>query len=385
MNVTISVLGRFHLFHVAKQLQDRGFLHRLITSYPAFETVKYGIAKQNIKSLVIHEISNRISVKLPQAMKSLFDPQYLVFELFDHHASAHIPHDTEIFVGLSSGCLHSLRRAKKMGAKTVVERGSTHILYQRALLAEEYDRLGIKTQITHPQVVEKELAEYLEADFISVPSQFVKRTFLSQGIPENRLILTAYGVNLKHFYPAPRKDEVFRIIHCGNLSIRKGVHYLLQAFGELKLPGAELWLIGDLTAEIVPFLQKFSSASVKLKGTFPEMELHEQLSQGSVFCLASIEEGLAMVQAMAMACALPVICTTNTGGEDIIRDGQDGFIIPIREVTAIKEKILYFYENRDLCRAMGESARRRVQSGFTWTDYGNKMISHYRNILQDRS
>ena len=67
-----------------------------------------------------------------------------------------------------------------------------------------------------------------------------------------------------------------------------------------------------------------------------------------------------MVQAQAMACGLPVICTTNTGGADLVREGRDGFILPIRDVEAIKEKILYFYENPEACTAMGESARSRV-------------------------
>jgi len=76
-----------------------------------------------------------------------------------------------------------------------------------------------------------------------------------------------------------------------------------------------------------------------------------------------------------------VICTTNTGGGDIIREGRDGFIVPIRDVEAIKEKILYFYENPEACRTMGESARRRVQAGFSWADHAHKMIAAYQKIL----
>ena len=50
-----------------------------------------------------------------------------------------------------------------------------------------------------------------------------------------------------------------------------------------------------------------------------------------------------MVQPQAMACGLPIIHTTNTGGEDIVRDGIDGFIVPIRDVESLKSKILYTY------------------------------------------
>jgi glycosyltransferase involved in cell wall biosynthesis len=381
VKITISVLGRFHLFHLAKQLQDHNLLGRLITSYPKFEVVKYGINPANIESLVIHEIHNRGWRKISRFTESFFNPQYMVFELFDHHASRHIMEGSDIFVGLSGASLYSLRRARRLGAKTVLERGSSHILYQRQILEEEYARFGLKREVVHPRVAERELQEYQEADFISMPSQFVKGTFLQYGIPEEKLIQIPYGVNLEHFYPIPKDDNIFRIIHCANLSLRKGVPYLLQAFSELKLKEAELWLIGSVTDEVRPFLSRFASPAIILKGQFPENELYKYMSQGSVFCLASIEEGLAMVQPMAMACGLPVICTTNTGGADIVREGRDGFIVPIRDVEALKEKILYYYEHREACKVMGESARLRVQGGFTWADHGQKMMGAYRKIL----
>jgi glycosyltransferase involved in cell wall biosynthesis len=382
MKITLSVLGRFWIFHLAKQLQDRDCLCRLITSYPVFETVKYGIERKYIKSLLLHEINNRIAVNFPESIKWIINPQYLVFELFDIHASFYIPKETDIFFGLSSGSLHSLRRAKEKGIKTVLQRGSSHMLHQRRILTEEYERFGTKVEIVHPKVVEKELKEYEEADYISIPSQYVKDTFLEFGIAEAKLIKVPFGVNLANFYPVPKQDKVFRVIHCGNLSLRKGVHYLLQAFSELNLPGAELWLIGSLTGEIRPFLQRYASPAVKLLGTFPEFELYKYLSQGSVFCLASIEEGLAMVQPQAMACSLPMIVTTNTGGTDVIRDGREGFIVPIRDVEALKEKILYFYEHPEEGRRMGEAARQRVQTGFTWEDYGQKVLAECRRILE---
>ena len=146
-----------------------------------------------------------------------------------------------------------------MGAKTVLERGSSHMLYQRKILTEEYRKFGLEKEVVHPKVVERELMEYQEADYISIPSHYVKETFLQQGIPAAKLIQTPYGVDLSNFHPVPKQDKIFRIIHCGRLSIRKGVPYLLQAFSELRLKDAELWLIGSITDEIKPFLRQFSS------------------------------------------------------------------------------------------------------------------------------
>ena len=108
--------------------------------------------------------------------------------------------------------------------------------------------------MVHPKVVERELTEYQEADFIAIPSQFVKETFLHQGIAEEKLIQVPFGVDLTHFYPVPKEDNIFQ-----NHSLRrtqssgKGSITCLQAFAELNLPGAELWLIGSMTDEIKPF------------------------------------------------------------------------------------------------------------------------------------
>ena len=116
-------------------------------------------------------------------------------------------------------------------------------------------------------------------------------------------------------------------------------------------------------------------------GPFPERELHKYYSQGSVFCLNSIEDGFGMILVQAMACGLPVITTTNTGGADIVRDGRDGFIIPIRDVAALKEKILYFYENPEAAAAWG----RRPGSGCTPGSPGRitatRSSPSYRRIL----
>ncbi|MGA2160100.1 MAG: glycosyltransferase family 1 protein, partial [Dehalococcoidia bacterium] len=80
--MTISVLGRFHAFYLAKELQGHGCLERLITSYPVFETVKYGIDRERICSLVINEILNRGWLKAPAMLKRRYNAQYLVHELF---------------------------------------------------------------------------------------------------------------------------------------------------------------------------------------------------------------------------------------------------------------------------------------------------------------
>ena len=316
---------------------------------------------------------------MPVFLRNIYNPQFFISDLYDKLASRKIT-KSDIFVGWSSFSLYSLRRAKKLGAITILERGSSHMLEQQRILNEEYDKFGLKVQLAHPKIIEKELKEYEEADYISIPSSFVKRSFLKNGIPESKLIQVPYGIDLSAFRQILKTDNVFRVVFAGGMTTRKGVHYLLQAFSELNLPNSELVLAGSINDEIKPFFKKYKG-KYKWMGHIPQKELYKYYSQGSVFVIMSIEEGLAMVQPQAMACGLPVIATTNTGGEDIIRDGVDGFIIPIRDVEKLKEKLTYLYENSEICQKMGKSAQQRVSQGFTWDDYGEKIVKEYEKII----
>ena len=97
-----------------------------------------------------------------------------------------------------------------------------------------------------------------------------------------------------------------------------------------------------------------------------------------MFVLPSITEGSAKTTYEAMAAGLPVITTLNAGS--VVRDGVDGFIVPIRDPDAIKERLLLLYENREMGRAMGKSGQDRVAM-FSWETYENRLISIYGDLI----
>jgi len=381
MNIAVSVGGKFHAFYLADQLQKRSMLSQLITSYPKFEVIKSGIPRDKIDTVIIKEILERGFRKLPAYFQNIYNPYFLTSDLYDHIAAKRLK-QCEIFVGWSSFSLHSMEKAKRLGAINIVERGSAHIKYQKEILSEEYEKYGIKVQLPHPRIVEKEMEEYEMADYISVPSLFAKRSFLEKGFLERKIIHVPYGVDLSQFKPVHKEDDVFRVIHCGNVTIQKGCHYLIQAFTELKLPNAELWFVGAFNDEIKPFLEKYGQLNIKFFGHQPQSRLNWFYSQASVLTLLSIQEGFGMVLAQAMACGLPIICTTNTGGNDLIRDGLEGFVIPIRDVDLFKQRLLQLYDRNDLLSEMSASALNRVVSLYTWDDYGSKIIDAYSSIVR---
>jgi glycosyltransferase involved in cell wall biosynthesis len=92
-----------------------------------------------------------------------------------------------------------------------------------------------------------------------------------------------------------------------------------------------------------------------------------------------------MVQAEAMACGLPVIATTNTGAQDLFTDGVEGFIVPIRNPEAIREKVLLLYQNPELRHEMSKAALRRVTEIGGWRDYGDRTARLYEEAIAERS
>lgn len=381
MNVTVSANGRFWAFELAAQLHRRGHLRRLVTSYPRFVADRYNVPVDRVKSIVVHEVATRAWGRTPARLRLALNAQPAFSESFDRVAARYIPNDTQIFVGWSGVSERGLARSRGLGAVTVLERGSTHIEVQRDILREEYARWGSRGELPHPRIVEKELREYQTADYIVVPSEFVRLSFLRKGVDPSKMLRIPFGVDVVDFAPPPeRQRDVFRLIYAGSMSLRKGLPYLLQAFSELRLPRAELWLVGRCLPEIEPFLRRYEGSFRHIPAV-PQRELPGLYAQCSAFILCSLEEGFALVLPQAMASGLPVVCTENTGAKDVVQDGREGFILPIRDVSALKERIQYLYEHPEEREEMGRAARRAVKSGLTWNDYGDRVAAAYENIL----
>jgi len=390
MKITIICKGRFHFYDLARELIQLGHEIHLITTLPGFVAKKFGVPRSSVTSLIFVEIVERIWKYLPKFIKKKFNIQFFMLDFFGKRASQKIK-KCDILIAGSATALDAIRRGREIGIKLIIlERGSTHIKFQHEILKAEYKKYGVSSVITNKKVIAKELIEYQEADYISVPSHFVRDTYLTYGIDKKKLLINPYGVNLYSFKKNKKKSfylnnrNYFTIIHCGTLCLRKGVQYLMKAFNELNLPNSQLLLIGSMGEDFSEIYSILKSKSIYHLGPFRQDELVDYYSIGSVFCLASIEEGLAMVIPQAMACGLPVICTDNSGGSDIVRDGVDGWVIPAQNVDLISKRIRSLYISDDLRKKMSMSAIDRVSNGFAWRDYGVRAAEIYSSLLNKK-
>ncbi|HKU37291.1 MAG TPA: glycosyltransferase family 4 protein [Polyangiales bacterium] len=306
---------------------------------------------------------------------------YPAIQLFDQWVSHNLS-ACDVFHCFSSFGLRSFQTARdRYAALTVVERGSSHIRFQHDILKEEYARWGVPFAGIDQRGIEREEAEYAICDRITVQSTFAERTFLEAGIPAEKLIKLPLGVDVSMFHPAPKQDGVFRVLYAGHCSIRKGIPYLLEAVSGLRLPNFELAINGAIAPEVSELMARHAS-QYRFLGFQPLDKLREVYSQASVLVLPTIEDGFAKVVSEAMACGVPVIATTNCGALDVLNDGVEGFIVPVRDPRAIREKILLLYENPELRDAMGAAALARARAVIDLNSYGERAVAAYQQALR---
>lgn len=379
MRAVQTVYGKFHHFHLARQLYKRGVLEKIFSSYPWYILRDEGIPRQKVGTFPwIHA---PIIAKWKLGWRNKYLDRELTWWLantLDSYVAKNLP-ECEVFIGISGSSVKTGKLVKSRGGRYICDRASSHVRFADRILGEEFSRWGQEFEGVDPRHIHREETEYERADVITVPSEFARSSFLEMGVDEVKLRKIPYGVDLTRYSKiAEPPGDVFRVLFVGQVSFRKGVPYLLDAFSRLNHPGKQLTIVGAVQPEMKKFLQGKQLEGVEFGGTVPEGSLKEIMSRSHVMVLPSIEEGLALVQAGAMACGCPLISSRHTGAEDLFNDGQEGFIVPIRDPAAIADRLDQLAADRDLRDRMGEAALQRAKGLGGWDTYG----SDYFDLLQ---
>ena len=170
------------------------------------------------------------------------------------------------------------------------------------------------------------------------------------------------------------------LFRSGSISLRKGSFYILKAFCDLNLPNSELLMIGSVDLEIKNIVEKYKiNRKIKFIKHVQQNKLIDYYNNSDVFIIASIEDGFAMVILQALACGLPVICTQNSGGSELIKNGENGYIVGIRDVEDIKRKMLLLYnDKKKLCNLKKNVISNRKE--ISWDDYGNRVVQNLKKL-----
>jgi glycosyltransferase involved in cell wall biosynthesis len=217
------------------------------------------------------------------------------------------------------------------------------------------------------------------ADWLVAPSEFVVRSLIEVGLPREKIILVPFGVDVDRFRPrqAAVSSRPFTVLYVGQIALRKGLQYLLEAWRGLDSTGARLRLIGPIAEEAGRWLLDKYAGLYEWIPNIPNHELHHYYQDSDLFVLPSLAEGSALVSYEALASGLPCIVTENSGS--VIRDGVDGLVVPPRDVYGLQRAIIEFRDNVELRLTLGRAARRRAED-FSWTRYRARMRDVYLQI-----
>lgn len=279
-----------------------------------------------------------------------------------------------------AGSLEAFVIAKQNNIKCILDQFSGHPAVLNKILNEELQKYpelkNIIQEKISPLQMKRLMKEMDLADIIVTGSNFAKKTLEENGIPESKIIVIPYGIDTKRFASKLKKpsDGIFRLLFVGNISIPKGCHYLLKTIKKIDKPDIKLTMIGRMENRY--FLDNFGNYFNWIP-SIPHSQIPSYYNEADVFIFPSLFEGSALVVYEALASGLPVITTPNSGS--IVRNNIDGFIIPIRDIDAIKEKILLLYNNKILRQKMAKSAREQAEK-YSWEAYRKKVADFVKKI-----
>lgn len=279
---------------------------------------------------------------------------------------------------IRNGALPLLRAARQRGLAAFYEQDIADQVVQYQLLSEEHARFP-DWEAPYPSFedvspnVDEETEAWELADAIICGSEFVAQGAAARQVPREKIRVVPYGVDVSR-YAHDREPwdgrRPLRLLFVGNLSLRKGVHYLYQALERLAGLPLEVRLAGR--ADLLEEARRRLAGVAQLLGVVPRPEVISHYRWADLFVFPTLCEGSATVIYEALASGLPVITTPNAGS--VVRNELEGYIVPIRDPESVAAAIEHLARHPELVAWMSENARSWAWE-FSWQKYGERLLA----------
>ncbi|WP_231596283.1 glycosyltransferase family 4 protein [Synechococcus sp. CBW1108] len=309
-----------------------------------------------------------------------------VFYSFDRHVASRLSSQKglQAIYAYEDAALSSFQAAERLGLRRIYDlpigywQAGQRIFQEESELQPEWacTLTGLKDSTAKLARKDQELQL---ADLVVVPSEFVRSTLQDYKINAKPVVVVPFGSPPPlTASPHTPTSGPLRVIYVGSLGQRKGLSYALEAVQSLGSQ-VSLTLIGRVTPpECRPLLAALRRH--RWIDSLPHHQVLEQMRQHDVLVLPSLFEGYALVISEALSQGLPVITTPNSGASVTIRNGVEGFIVPIRDSLAIAECLQQLADNRSQLIEMREACLRRAAE-LSWSVYEQGLISAVGNLL----
>jgi glycosyltransferase involved in cell wall biosynthesis len=329
LKVTYGVCGRFHAFSLAANVEKLGFLEQVFSADRSWRPPS-GIPYHKFNNRLDLAARQRVGRYVPmlQAKNGEIEAE------FDRWLLGKVRR-------LKPGVLHGwnlhVRRTfqglQGEGWKLCLERSCPHNAFQDQLLKDEAARLGLSYS-SDPRTLDEAIQELYLADVISAPSQYSARSYDDPALVA-KLRINPLGCNYQLQAPFTRTRQPLRVLMVGNEFLRKGTHYLIEAFRLIKEPNAELKIRGNIPRE---YESRINDPRIQVVPPVTRSALDGLYRWANVFCLPSIDDGFGLVALEALSYGLPLIITENVGAADVLSSSV-ARVVPIRDYRAIESAI----------------------------------------------
>lgn len=274
---------------------------------------------------------------------------------------------------------------------------------KRILDASTVNRLYIKgiydkdMEVTHTDFFYKQLPflwnsqrqkvykkEIELSDFILLPSNFVLNSYLFSGASKEKLIRIPYGVDIDKFTCRTRMphDGMVNLVYVGQVTYYKGLHHLLPIIRDVYREKIALTIVGGYDETDYLYKNFKDVPNITFLGYVPNNELPGIYQKMDAFIIPSLGEGCAMVIFEALGTGLPVLCSANSGGNDIITNGYNGYVFEAGNDKDMMEKIDRFIANMPSLQRLSENARKSAKN-YTWETYEHRVQDFFHKIDQE--
>jgi glycosyltransferase involved in cell wall biosynthesis len=308
----------------------------------------------------------------------------LADEDFDRRVAAEIG-EADLVDGVIGQCANTLTRLRPRTARIVVTSLNTHLDHLADALEAEQRRIGRRVRsFVHPRMRRRAARELALADLVRVNSEMARRTFVERGVPADKVRVIHPAVDLDHFRPVPQPDEVFRVMAVASIDPRKGIHYLLQAFLDARLPNAELLLVGGTgdrwSRRMLEDYQRRDPRIRVVQLDVARVPVAQSYGAASVVVHPAIEDGYGLVIPQALACGRPVIASRGAGASELIEDGVSGFVVDAASSDAIRTRLRLLAADLRLRERVAVAAPSAVQ-GIAYRDFARAVAEFYASAF----
>lgn len=371
---SLSTLTKLVKFDFKKQLTRRAvteFPLSLVKDYPWQEIIRILVGRfdkdQRLTDIVFHWENTG----------------------FDKWVAHHILADSLVVYGYEYTCLATFQTAKKRQMACIYDLPSPEHDFVENLL---YEELKIDPKLNTPyrkyvrarqeSRTQRRRQEWHLADVVIANSEFTKSSYAHAGLDVKKVRVVPYGAPpvCTQASTGSLASEPMRFLWAGTFSIRKGAHYLLQAWKKLPpISDARLNVFGAM--ELPDSLLTNLPSSIQTSGTVPRADLYELYRQADVLVFPTLCDGFGMVVTEAFAQGLPVITTNRAGAADLVKHGVNGLIIPAGDADALAAALEWCLTHRQELKAMRQAALETAAS-WQWSDYRRVLIENLADGLK---